>query len=173
MSRRSVEQWRREVYRSHRLGDAARVLLLYLADHMSTDRKVSVPRATIAKALNRSERRVSERVSAAHEAGFLSTVSAGHRGHVPVYQGLFPSAERETATSTLSSRQSVTLSTLERETHGGPTTTRADLTARVTDRDVGNDEETEDRPARSGLLVCDCHGLADCSSLGPNREAIA
>ena len=81
------------------LTDPVRVYLLYLAEHMHADRKVSVPRKTIAKALGRSERRVTERVSAAHEAGFLHTVSAGYRGHVPVYQGIFPAAERETPTS--------------------------------------------------------------------------
>ena len=86
----------------HKLTDPVRVYLLYLASTcMSRPANLFVPRKTIAKALGRSERRVTERVSAAHEAGFLHTVSAGYRGHVPVYQGIFPAAERETPTSPL------------------------------------------------------------------------
>lgn len=83
MSRRSVEEWRRAVYRSHRINDATRVYLLYLADHMRSDRKVSIPQASIEKALAKPKRRIDSRRAAAIAAGFLGHVSAGYRGSAP------------------------------------------------------------------------------------------
>jgi hypothetical protein len=119
--RRTLNDWKREVYRSRKIGDPVRVLLLCMADHMRADRTISVPRATLAKAIGKSERRVSERVSAAHKAGLLSTVSAGYRGHTAVYQGLFPDHKSGTSTSPLSGAETRPLSTLESGTPGGPT----------------------------------------------------
>lgn len=91
--RRTVEQWRRVVIRSPRISDAVRVYLLVLADHMRADRTVSVPRARIAEQMGRHPQRIAERTRAAHDAGFLDTVSPGYKGHTAVYQGLFPEAE--------------------------------------------------------------------------------
>ena len=162
MSRLSVEQWRRQVFRSPKISDPVRVYLLYLADNMRADRKVSLPRAKVAKALGKSERRISERTSAAHAAGFLSTVSAGYRGHVPVYEGIVPAAERETPTSALSGAETRTLPRRKRVTHGGPTTTRADLTATGADRNVGNDEKAIGHSARSDLTPCEWHRWESC-----------
>jgi hypothetical protein len=177
VSRRTVEEWRRAVYMSPRVNDATRVLLLYLADHMRADRTVSVPQATIAKGIGKSPRRVAERVKQGLESGLLDRKAPGYRGHTAIYQGLFPNAESMSPTSTLSSAETRTLSPLERVRHGGYPTTRADLTARVADRDVGNDEKPEDRPAVVDLPVCQWHGHArcpdDCANHPANREATA
>ena len=90
MKRRTIDDWRREVFRSTVLSDRTKVLLLYLAEHMREDRKVSVPREQIAKALGKSERRITERVTEAHDCGWLDTVVRGQKGITAVYQGLFP-----------------------------------------------------------------------------------
>lgn len=65
-------------------------LLLYLADFMGTDRKVSRGRHLIARDLGVSEASVKRRVTEAHELGFLSTVQRGQKGITAVYQGTFP-----------------------------------------------------------------------------------
>lgn len=157
--RRTVEDWRREVIRSHKINDGTRVLLMLLADRMTVTRQVSVPRADLAKMLNRAERRISERIAAAHEAGFLSTISAGYRKHTAVYQGTFPDAESGThgrplsrgesgtPTSTLSGAETRTLSTHESGTHGGPTITRADLSLPGQERNGGSKDEQAHEPA--------------------------
>jgi hypothetical protein len=175
LSRRTIEEWRRAVFRSPRISDPVRVYLLFLAEHMRADRKVSVPRGDVAKALGKHERRISERTTAAHAAGFLSTVSPGYRGHVPVYQGTFPNAERETPTSTLSGAETRTLSALKRVRPHSPPLLETDLSLAGYGRNVGIDEKAEDHPARSDLLVCECHGFPDCSSLDRphNREESA
>lgn len=160
--RRNPDDWRREVLRSYKINDSVRVLLLYLADHMRQDRTVSVKRDTIAKALGRTERRVSARIAEAHKAGFLSTVAPGYRGHVAVYQGLFPDAESGTATSTLSGPRSVPLSPHERGTHGEPTTTTADPSVSPYRRDVGSDEGAEDHGVRVDLTACEFHVWQSC-----------
>jgi hypothetical protein len=165
VSRRSVEEWRREVYRSPRINDATRVYLLYLADHMRSDRKVSIPQASIEKALGKPKRRIDSRRAFAIRAGFLSRVSAGYRGSTAVYQGTFPAQERVTSLSTLSGPQSDTLSPHEWVSLGSTPLLGADLIARGTDRNVGSDEDPQGPLVRSDLLVCECHGLADCASL--------
>ena len=173
--RRTVDDWRRAVYRSHAIGDPVRVLLLFLAEHMKSDRTLSVKRDVIATALGKSERRVSERVSAAHEAGFLSTISPGYRGHVPVYQGLFPDEERVTPTSTLSSAETRTLSMRKRVTPGGPTITTADLSASTPGRDVGSNDGHAPTADASRVTVCTWHEHTpcpdDCANHPANREA--
>lgn len=88
--RRTVEDWRRTVFRSAAISDAVKVYLLKLADHMKADRTVSVPRSQLARELNRHEQRIAERTRAAIDAGLLDTVSPGYKGHTAVYQGLFP-----------------------------------------------------------------------------------
>lgn len=150
--RRTANEWRDFVFASPHIKDNVRVLLLFLAEHMTTDRKVSVPRATIAAKLGKTERRVTERITAAHRAGFLSTVSPGHVGRTAVYQGLFPEVESGrnvrplsgdesgSILSPLSSAETRPLSKRERGRNGGPTTTTADLPLRGNDRDVSSDE---------------------------------
>ena len=152
MARRStVEEWRRAIYRASQLSGNVQVLLLYLADNMRNNRQVSVPRQQMANDLGLSERRVSERVSKAHSLGWLDTVSSGYRGHVAVYVGLFPERDSGTATSTLSVPETRTLSMRERGTHGGPTTSRADLSVSGSDRNVGSYEGSAPIPVGSQL----------------------
>lgn len=101
-----------------------RLCLIYLADFMTTDRKVSRPRHIIARDLGVSERVVDKYVNQAHEAGLLATISAGHRGMTAVYQGTFPDQKREhgvrpfkgeraNATNALSRHESFALSKRE------------------------------------------------------------
>lgn len=163
-NRRTPEDWRRAVFASPRIGDPVRVLLLYLADHMRQDRKVSIPRKRIATELGKSPRRIDERFARAREAGFLDVVSSGYRGHTAVYQGMFPSAERVTETSTLSSAETRTLSSGERVTPGGRTITTADLTATAHGRDVGSEERPRANRVRSGLTACQFHPWQPCPS---------
>ncbi|HXH79115.1 helix-turn-helix domain-containing protein [Nocardioides sp.] len=163
--RRTPDDWRREVYRSTTLSDRTKVLLLFLADHMREDRKVSVPRDRIAKALGRSERRITERITEAHDAGWLSTVVRGQKGLTAVYQGLFPdvvsgtdarplnrrvSQFSGTPTSPLNDAETRPLNGPKQAfsgTHGGPTNRRADLSVRGADRDEERSEEQVPREA--------------------------
>lgn len=99
-SRRSVEDWRREVYRARvvvtsagvkvRVTSTVRLGLIYLSDHMKGDRTVSRPRHLMAADLGVSERSVDNIISAAHVAELLDTVVKGHKGVTAVYQGVFP-----------------------------------------------------------------------------------
>jgi len=133
--RRTVEDWRRVVLRSQSISNPVRVLLLYLADRMFADRKVSVPRTTIAQDLGVSERRVTARVSAARNAGFLDTVVRGQKHVTAVYQGLFPVDLRGTSTSPLRGAHGGPPEKALRGTHGGPTITTADPSVGGTEGD--------------------------------------
>ena len=107
--RRSVDEWRRTVYRHPGLKDGTRVYLLWLADHMRTDRTVSVPRATAARALGKSERRIDDRNADARRAGLLDTVVHGQKGVTAVYAGLFPEPFSASKSSVLNSARNVAL----------------------------------------------------------------
>jgi hypothetical protein len=177
----SIEVWRDAVFKSTRVSDHTKVLLLLLADYMGPDLKVCVPRSTLAKRLGKSERRISERLREAtardqppgqRSHRLLDPVVRGQKHVTAVYQGLLPDALSGTSTSTLRSAETRTLrfqgSRLNPILSGHPvrpTYIEADLLVSPTDRDVGIDEKTEDQPARSDLLVCDCHGASDCASL--------
>jgi hypothetical protein len=144
VSRRGVDAWRREVYQSPRISDATRVLLLLMAEHMDRDRKVCVKRVELARELQRHEQRISERIGAAHKAGYLTTVSPGYRGHTAVYEGLFPdpvSVGKVTdPEDALGAPQRYPIPPVMR-TAPLDTTTRADPSERGTDRNVGNYEK--------------------------------
>jgi len=189
MGRRpTVEDWRRAVYRSG-VSDRAKVLLLFMADHMRSNRHVSIPRAKMAAELNVRERRVTERITEAHRAGFLSTVSAGYIGHTAIYQGLFPDAESGrdarplsgsksgSSTSPLSSAETRPLSERKRGRTGRPPITTADLSLRGYDRNCGSYEEQEPSTAASRLTDCDWHPHtrcpADCANLPVARQETA
>lgn len=88
--RHTLDEWRRGVYRCPRLSDRARVVLLYLADHMRQDRRVSVPRKDMIRDLDKPPRRLAESIAEAHRIGWLATVSRGQKGRTAVYEGLFP-----------------------------------------------------------------------------------
>lgn len=87
----TAAEWKTHVYsvRHAGIGNGVRVLLLYLADHMRVDRTVSVPRSTLAKALNVTPSEITWRIKAATEAGLLDTVVRGRPGVTAVYQGSF------------------------------------------------------------------------------------
>lgn len=62
MKRRyTKDDWRRAVFADKYISDGTKVLLLYLADHMGEDLRVSVSRSRIARDLGVSERRISDR----------------------------------------------------------------------------------------------------------------
>lgn len=96
----SVADWKRAVFAANGvLPPAARLCLVYLADHMrekknGIPRWVSRPRHLIAKDLGVSSRAVDKFISQAHTAGFLTTVTAGRKGTTAEYQGLFPNSPK-------------------------------------------------------------------------------
>lgn len=89
--RRTVADWRSVVFQHRGISNGTRVLLLILADHMKRDGVVSQSRQQIARALGVTPRRITERVSEAHEAGLLDTLVHGKPGTTAVYKMLFPS----------------------------------------------------------------------------------
>lgn len=114
--RKTVEQWRRLVFRAP-VTDATRVLLLLLADEMRADLTVCVPRSELARRLDRSERRIQERIKEAKERDLLATIVRGQKHVTAVYGATFPDALRGTESSTLRGPKSVTL----RNGHPGQT----------------------------------------------------
>ncbi len=84
------DRWRAEVFRSKRITDSTRVLLLAMAERMRADGRVSVPRVDIAGMLDRDTKRVTERIQLAIEAGLLDRVSAGSPGRTAEYVALLP-----------------------------------------------------------------------------------
>lgn len=147
--RRTVDTWRRDVLASKapELTGSVKVLLLYLADHMHTDRRVSVPRAQIAADLGCHEQRVAERFRKAVDAQYLINLVTGHRGVTAVYQGCWPSAESVPITGTQStgkrtdSRDAIEVRKAVRN-QGGKRTAPLDATSRA-DLSVGEDHPNE------------------------------
>jgi hypothetical protein len=84
------DRWRLEVYRSGRIGDACRVLLIYLADNMTDSGSVSIPREVIAKALEVHPRRVTDRITEAVRAGLLQKAGGGWKGMTAQYVAVLP-----------------------------------------------------------------------------------
>jgi hypothetical protein len=162
--RRTPEDWRRAVFRST-VSDKTKVVLLYLADFMRQDMRVSVPRVKVATDLKKSERRITDRITEAHEAGLLDTVVRGRKYVTAVYQCTFPDALSRTPTSPLRSAKSVPLRGPEHAlsgTDGCPTISRADLSVSPHGRDVGSNEETEIRRVASRLTACEFHHWQPC-----------
>jgi len=141
-ARRTVRDWRRAVLRSSQITDSTRVLLLVLAEHVRDHNlQVSVPRKDLARWLNRSERRITERITAAHDAGLLDTVSPGHRGRTAVYAVLFADEKRGTKSSPLLGTENRPAIAGESGTPGGPTSTTANPSPDGSDRNVGSYEK--------------------------------
>ena len=154
MSRRTVEQWRREVFRSP-VSANVRLLLIYMADHMrERDKHVSIPRAQMAKALGWGEQRVSERLREAVDYGFLCAKSPGYRGHTAEYQGTWPDVpivKSVRENRTLSRDQKHGRFSAGKRPEDTDATSRADLPVGTADRDEGSDDE-----------ACRFHGWASC-----------
>jgi hypothetical protein len=173
VSRLSVDQWRRLVYGSNAITDKVKVYLLYLADYMALDRKVTLSRDRVAEALGVSTRRIDDRNTAAIRAGFLTRVVRGQKGVTAVYQATRPDPFSATKSSALMRDGSQRPETPFSATPGGRTYVRetgTDLAVGQHRRYVSTDEEHRDTPAAYGLTVCDCHGYTDCVSL--NRADI-
>lgn len=114
MKRLSVNEWRAMVFRSNdpRMTAAVKVLCLYLADHMTPNRNVSVPRKQIADDLGCHEQRVAERFKKAVDADYLTNIQPGHIGRTAIYQACRPEVERTANPYTLEGTQSGTHSPL-------------------------------------------------------------
>jgi hypothetical protein len=90
-------RWLREVWRTQRITDSVRVLLLRLGDGMDPRGIITTTRAELAQSLGRSERRITERVQRAIDAGLLDRVQAGQpaKGDTPAtattYAAVLPS----------------------------------------------------------------------------------
>ena len=85
------EQWLSAVLHSSRLHSQTKNVMVVLYRHMRADGKVSMSRRTIADKLDwRHVQRVSQHLTAAHEAGFLVTVVAGAYGRTATWQAVFP-----------------------------------------------------------------------------------
>lgn len=160
MKRRTVDDWRRAVYKA-RVSGNVQVLLLKMADHMRDNRRVSVPRERLADELGIHPQRVAERIKTAVDTGWLSKISGGYRGLTATYEGLFPGdcvptssthsgAERVRPTSTHSTPEIGTHSKRECVPDGGYAITKADLSLPGQARNGGTYEEQAPRPA-----VCD------------------
>lgn len=91
MTRRDLRaRWLAEVWKSPRITDSVRVLLLRLAEDMRSNGRVSVPRSTLMEDLGRDRARVAERIKRAMEAGFLDRVAAGKPGQTAEYIATIP-----------------------------------------------------------------------------------
>ncbi|WP_300399895.1 hypothetical protein [Nocardioides sp.] len=103
--KRDIDKWRNAVLKHPHISDGCRVLLLVLADNMTTDLKVSVSHDQLARKLNRSERRIGGRFREAvgekpepdpekarrnYETRLLDRISRGQKNARSVYQGLMP-----------------------------------------------------------------------------------
>lgn len=91
MKMRTVADWKAAVYKHRGLTGSAKVMLLYLADHMDGRLQVSVPRRQIAADLGVNVRRVTEWTQTAVTVGFLDHVRKGRPGVTAAYAGTFPS----------------------------------------------------------------------------------
>ncbi|TMR11052.1 hypothetical protein ETD86_37030 [Nonomuraea turkmeniaca] len=79
-------RWLREVLRTAQITESVKVMLLALGiEEMDPSGLVSVPREELAVRIGRGRARVSERITAAVDQGFLVRVSAGKKGNTAVY----------------------------------------------------------------------------------------
>lgn len=85
------DKWRVEILRTSRVPDSVRVVLLVMHDYMTDAGYVSVPRSKLAEILNRSPRRVTERIKTAIDAGLLAVVQSGRPGQTARYMAVMPS----------------------------------------------------------------------------------
>jgi len=164
-SRHTPRDWRFAVLREPNITDATRVVLLVMVEHMRTDLTISVPRKDIAKWLNRSEKRIQERIKNAHDAGLLDTVSRGYRGHTAVYAGLFPQADSRTDSRALSKAGFRPPMGPDSGTPGGPTSsnhkpTEPSVSPRVRAPEKRSNEETP-TAGPSGHVRADVDNLSN------------
>jgi DNA-binding Lrp family transcriptional regulator len=82
------DRWINTVFADGSISDACRVLLLFLARHMTDAGRVSVPRETVADELGIQPRRVTARITEATRAGLLSKRGGGYNGRTAEYEAL-------------------------------------------------------------------------------------
>ena len=168
--KRSLNDWRRAVYKAQGLKGNVQVLLLLMSEYMHANRHVSVPRSELAEKLGVHEQRVADRIKAARDHGFLNIVSRGYRGHTAVYQGTFPNIKADSVRepSTQEAPRIRMQTPIDCVPDGEFATSRADLPLAGHHRHVGNNEETQLLPVRSELPACACHGdpLDHCTTPG-------
>ena len=170
MSRRTIDDWRRTVYRHHGIKDTTRVLLLWLADQMDANRTVCLPRERMAEGLGISTRRVDDRMKAAREADLLVVVTRGQKGRTAKYQGTFSATPVCRPENEFSARTTSALMRDPRMSPRNPVQRDPRMSHQYYSgtpvsaqrSDVGNDEETEDREVNDGRLVCEWHRWTDC-----------
>jgi len=82
-----------EILRASKIPDSVRVVLLVMHDYMTDAGYVSVPRSKLAEILNRSPRRITERIKAAVDAGLLDVIQAGRPGRTARYMAVIPTKD--------------------------------------------------------------------------------
>lgn len=81
-------RFRAGVYASREITNGCKVLLLRLSDDMSATAIVSIPRSKLAEEFNCRPATITEHITAAKAAGFLSPVRRARPNVTAVYQGL-------------------------------------------------------------------------------------
>lgn len=82
-----VMKFRASVYGSDKITNGCKVLLLRLSDDMSGTAIVSIPRSKLAEEFNVRPATITEQITAAREAGFLTIVRRARPKVTAVYQG--------------------------------------------------------------------------------------
>jgi hypothetical protein len=85
-------RWKAAVLQTAALTPVTKLVMLVLLDHMSADGKVQYAVADVTRDLGyRNARRITDRITEAHRAGFLTTVQKAVHGRVAQYQATIPS----------------------------------------------------------------------------------
>ncbi len=115
------DRWRREVLRTSAVTDSCKLLLVVIADEMNADGYISITRPELCRRLDRSDRRIAERIQQAVEARLLDRVQRGQKGRTAVYRAMLPDTFSTTDRSTLmGQRRAVQHDGSERAEPGGP-----------------------------------------------------
>lgn len=80
-----MSRFERSVYRHSSISTGCKLLLIYLWSEANAKGIVSVPRSQLARALAVAPARITEWISAAKQAGFISVVTEGKPGTTAVY----------------------------------------------------------------------------------------
>jgi hypothetical protein len=88
------DRWLDAIFNHDGIGDSCRVLMVYLARHMSDRGVVSVPQQTISRALGIQPRRVASRIAEARAAGVLDKLGGGYHGRTAEYVAVMPAKKR-------------------------------------------------------------------------------
>jgi hypothetical protein len=84
------DKWRAAVLVNPDIDGETRAMLFVLADRMTDAGRVSVTRKYLADIFNVHERRISDRVRRAVDAGLLSRVGGGYRGRAQIFDAVIP-----------------------------------------------------------------------------------